>query len=127
MRTLALVALVLVAGCSGPVTLDDVRKEFSQSNTCPIDRVEARERLELKPSQLDWSPDPPREIAADPGRLQMWQAERDKQNAYTDGRDHVFEARGCGTQTLYACHRMSSRQGSVMCHQRKYPAGVARW
>jgi hypothetical protein len=125
MRTLACFAIVL-AGCFGPVTTDDVKKEFSKDNTCPVERVEARERPELKPSQLEWNPAPPAEIAADPGRFAMWKAERDKQNAYTDGRDHVFEARGCGHQTLYACHRTGKR-GSIMCHSRKYPDGVSRW
>jgi hypothetical protein len=119
--------VVVLAGCRGPVTLDDVRKEFSKDNTCPVERVEARERSELKPSQLDWNPAPPAEIAADAGRLAMWKAERDKQNANTDGRDRVFEARGCGHQTLYACHRMNTRSGSIMCHARKYPEGVTRW
>jgi hypothetical protein len=111
----SLVLIVLVAGCKGPVTLDDVRKEFSQSNTCPVERVEARERPELKPSQLDRNSSPPAEIAADPGRLPhvaggARQAERVRRRA----RPRVRGARVRTSGAVFVSpHELAHRLGHV--------------
>lgn len=110
-------------GCSA--SLDDVKEQFSHEFTCPTERIEARARPELKPSMLERPASPPAEIAADPGRRAVWQAERDKHLAYIDG-DRVFEARGCGHQTLYTCHRNQNR-GWVSCDARPYGEGITRW
>jgi hypothetical protein len=123
MRNVLLVIALAAAGCS--VSLDDVQQEFAQEFTCPKDKIQVRERKELKPSMLEPKKEPPAEIAADPDRRAMWQTERDEHLRYLDG-GQVFEVRGCGHQTLYSCRKNQNR-GFVTCTGRPYGDGMARW
>jgi hypothetical protein len=131
MSRLAIVgALAAAIGLSACKSKEQGAKEhFSQDATCPEDRVEVRARTDLKPSM--WLPKetPPASIAADPGRLAMWQDARDQRLASTDSRDDIFEARGCGQQKVYACHRHNKDLGYIMCSSfpQGYPPGVAKW
>ena len=84
-----------MAGCKD--LNEGAREDFSRAHTCPMDRVEARERADIRPSSLRYGEDkPPAEIAADPGRLKMWQDERTKDRQDYDSSNKTFEVRGCG-------------------------------
>jgi hypothetical protein len=114
----------LLGGCTNVV--DGSKEEFSRSYTCPIDRIEAHARPDLRPSDLD-PRKPPRDIAADPDRLKMWEADRKRATEYEDSRDSLVELRGCGHQVLYACHRFKNGN-KFMCSSKEYPPGVkAAW
>ena len=120
------VGLVTLSGCKN--LNEAAREEFSQANTCPMDRVEARERSDLKPSMFFPKLSPPTDIAADPGRLKMWQDEQDKQRAAADtSGDDVFEVRGCGKQVIIWCHRFTKNMNRAMCTTKDYPPGMPKW
>jgi hypothetical protein len=110
---------------------DGARRTFSEGFTCPRDRVEVRARPDLFPSAWLKARRPSREIASDAERLKMWQAEQDKQVAYKDGRYRVFEARGCGQQSLYECARARKSFNTVVlqasCSRLDYLQGMSRW
>ncbi len=128
-RIARLGTLVAAVGQVACQSLSDGAKEtFSKSFTCPIDRVEVRARPELHPSDWFKPRKPPTDIAADPERLKMWQAEQDKLRTVWDPYHSIYEARGCGHQSLFECGkagRGSSRSWS--CSERTYPPGVAQW
>ena len=120
------VALVLVlAGCRSME--DGARDDFSRDHTCPVDRVEARVRKDIRPSSLAKAETPPAEIAADPGRLKMWQDERAKNAQYADSNRTIVEVRGCGKLELQECSRGSRDTNKIFCSKVEYPAGVAKW
>lgn len=122
---LALVSLVVVACTSVP---EGAKEYFSDKNTCPLDQVQVRARAELKPHDVMHSkPDkaPPRDIAADPARLAMWQQKQDEaaqlDNAFCD----VYEASGCGKTQLLCCKRSNGKQATakpVFCTEGHDPA-----
>jgi len=66
---LAIVATLACAACQGPV--DTARQTFSQRHSCPLDRLEARERADVGAYPLVWGTgrEPPPAVKADPGRL----------------------------------------------------------
>jgi hypothetical protein len=109
---------------------DGARQRFSDAFTCPPDRVEVRERPELHPSDWFKANKPSSEIAADPGRLKMWQAEQDRLKSYTE-RYRIFEARGCGHQSLYECARARKSYNTIRiqatCSRLDYLPDVAKW
>lgn len=117
---------LLLYGCKD---LDEgAREDFSRSHTCPLDRVEARERTDLRPSALHFGANkPPAEVAADPGRLKMWQDEQARDAEKYDGRYKTFEVRGCGHLELLTCARGSKNMNRATCSRADYPAGVAKW
>jgi hypothetical protein len=123
------VAAALCAALTACKNLNDAaREDFSQTHTCPLDRVEVRERRDLRPSSFMTTRTPPAEVAADPGRLKMWQDEQDKQRAAANNYgDQVFEVRGCGHQTLMTCHRLSRNANRAFCSSKDYPPGVVKW
>ena len=115
-----------MAGCKD--LNEGAREDFSRAHTCPMDRVEARERADIRPSSLRYGEDkPPAEIAADPGRLKMWQDERTKDRQDYDSSNKTFEVRGCGHLTLYACMRHTKNANRAFCSQYAHPPGVAKW
>lgn len=124
-----IVGVVLVFLCACQSVTDGAKESFSSEKTCPLARVEARERPELKPSQFDKS-DPPPDVAADPGRLQMW---RDEHKATADKDDmlgQIVEVRGCDKHVFYNCvHPTSSSNGARwMCMtQTNVPEGISHW
>jgi hypothetical protein len=105
LSVLAILSGLALGGCES--VLDGSKDEFSKEFTCPLDRIEARPRPDLRPSSLngDRATDPPKDIAADPDRRRMWQTDHETMMAREDARDDVFELRGCGRHVLYACHR----------------------
>lgn len=98
----ALAALVALTGCAEKLH-DGAIDIFSKTNICPADRLVAKERKDIQPHTiLDVSvPAPPPEVAADPGRMQMW---RDMHRVPdVDAFARVFEVTGCGKTTKMAC------------------------
>ena len=121
-----LVVAALLMGCKN--LNEAAREEFSRTHTCPPERVEARERRDLSPASFVRKRTPPAEIAADPGRLEMWEEEQEKERAAANAfGDEVFELRGCGHQTLMTCHRVSRNANRASCRVQEYPPGVAKW
>src|SRR5512147_2203685 len=110
--TFALLSIV-ASGCKS--VTEGAREHFSKDFTCPLDRVEVRPRPDIRPSDFEKPSDPPKEIADDPGRLKMWKANQDERKSWANSRDDILEARGCGHQRLYACHRHNKDKNYVMC------------
>ena len=75
--TLLLAVALLGSACKSKE--QGAREEFSETYTCPLDRVEVRARPDVKKSDLAKREDPPPDIEADPGRLQLWRSKRDEQ------------------------------------------------
>ncbi len=86
----ALAAALALSAC----TEQSVKQHFSQEVTCPVERVEVRARTDLKPSIWLGREQPSDAIAADPGRLKMWQGKRDERLANADADDNIFEGAG---------------------------------
>jgi len=124
-----LFAIVCLCGCQS--VADGAREDFSSENTCPLERVEARERSDVKPSQLRRKVDPPRDIATDPGRLKLWQDRQAKKYAYDDESHYIVEVRGCDKHDFYECRHPGS--GSTpgvrwMCTIARYvPDTITKW
>jgi hypothetical protein len=130
MKRIARIWIVLMALCQlGCHSLSEgAKSEFSKSLTCPIERVEVRARPELHPHDWFQPKKPPSEIASDPERLKMWQDQQEKVRTGFDKYHSIFEARGCGHQTLVECGW--STRGSInpwICYVRPYPPGVSQW
>lgn len=127
-KTSLLLVLALPTGLAGCQSKEaGAREKFSQEFTCPEDRVEVRERSDLKPSMLEAQGTPDPEIAADPGRLEMWKAEQEKHRENADAMCDMFEARGCNKQSLVCCSRHAKRINEASCMTRHYANGVSRW
>jgi hypothetical protein len=119
------VCAIGVSGCKGITT--GAKEHFSKDFSCPEDRVEVRERADLHASDGKERDQPSKEIAADPARLKMWQAAQDSARASSDSDETIVEARGCGHETLQACHRHNKDPSYIMCFGMAYPVGVAKW
>ncbi len=120
-----LVTTLVLSACKSKE--QGARESFSKDFTCPEDRVEVRARPDVKRSDLDKREEPPADIKADPGRLELWQSRKDEERKKSDDGCEMFEARGCGKQTLLCCSRPAKRQDRVMCFNHDYANGVARW
>lgn len=97
---------LMIAGCGTMQLPDAASQVFSRAQTCPADRVAIKARPDLVPTTV--LPPPamspaPAEIAADPARLKMWRAQHDTAPDFARLHAEVFEADGCGHQTLYVC------------------------
>jgi hypothetical protein len=115
-----------LVGCQS--VIDGAKEEFSKSNTCPLDRVEARERPELKASSFTAKQKPPADIAADPSRLKMWQEQQERSRTAGDGIGSIAEARGCGKQAFYRCSRSQKHAHIMNCSIERDETGtVTKW
>jgi hypothetical protein len=107
---------------------DGAKQTFSKQFTCPPDRVESRARPDLKPSAFKKAKTPPPDVAADPGRLKMWNDQQEKALTASDGMDWIAEARGCGQQAFYSCTRPAKKQNQMMCfHETWVPPTISKW
>jgi len=123
----AAVAFVLVGALTACQSMEGgARESFSESNTCPPDRIEVRARSDVKNSDLLPRGEPPPDIKADPGRRAMWEEEQARRAKSADGCT-IYEARGCGQQTLLCCFRPAKHANRVACMTRPYVNGVSRW
>ena len=121
-------ALLFLCGCQS--VADGAKEQFSQDHVCPLERVETRARPELKPSQFSTPSTPPNDIAADPGRLELWRAERASLAANEDAWGDVVEARGCDVHVFYSCgHPTRSSDGRRwMCTVESHvPNTISKW
>lgn len=110
-----------IAGSGCKKVTQGAKEHFAKDFTCPIDRVEVRPRKDLRPSDFEKRPRPSKEIAADPERLALWQAEQKKSLEWMDNHDEIIEANGCGHEALYACHRHNKDANYIMCSSKKLP------
>ena len=74
---------------------------FARANSCPADRITTT------PASADAATPPP-DVAADPGRLAVWQ-----QNRAADRRKRV-DVSGCGHSMRFACN-VSSARSDAFC------------
>lgn len=123
MRSLV-VGMLLLAGCKSPEK--GAREHFAREVTCPLERVEARARTDVKPGDWIESSKPPKDVAADPERLQMWKAKDEERRSWAN-RDQIIEVRGCGKQKLYACHRHNKDANYIMCSDLEYLPDMTHW
>ena len=122
---IVLLATASLIGCKSKET--GAREAFSKELTCPEDSVEVRERPDVKLSMLRGTTKPPADVAADPGRLAMWNAEQEKSQKNADGLCEMFEARGCNQQTLMCCSRPAKHADRITCIKHAYANGISRW
>jgi len=125
-RGAIVVTLLALPACQGLV--DGAQEQFSKDNTCPIERVEARARADLRPSSFKTQSKPPAAIAADPDRLRMWEQKQQEAFASSDRRYDIAEAHGCGKDTFYECYRSSQHASSMSCSSESLvPPEITHW
>ena len=111
--------------CGGPVERMPsplgAQMIFTQSQTCPADRVSVTPRPDLPPHTIlaRHHGEPPPEIAADPARMQLWLDRHGENLALIDSTWKTFELRGCDVQALYVCQHptledFSARDGTIV-------------
>lgn len=105
------------------------KEAFSKSHTCPLDRIQAIARPDLKNSMLTAKSEPSPEIKADPGRLKMWEEKEAKTAAQMDDICEIWEAKGCDKHEMQCCSRPGRKQHKVTCSGRavdRIPAGLTK-
>ncbi len=108
---LCLLLAATLAACKSKES--GAKEEFARAHSCPGERIAVKARPDL-----DWQTvvfgdiGPPPGIAADPGRLARWKADR----ADLFGDLRVFEAQGCGRHDYLGCRhpKRPDRNGSEM-------------
>ncbi len=116
----AMIAVFLV-GCRSDETI--ARESFAHEFTCPSERVTVTPRKDLVGADLAVRQEaPPKDIAADPGRLAVWQKEAARRRADYDGTS-VIQARGCEHELLYVCGDLRVSVGATRhtCQRASYP------
>ena len=128
-----LVLLSLVATACKQLT-SGAREDFAARYSCPEDRVEVKERVDLQPAQAlgkanEVPASPSDEVKKDPGRLARWQkdqADRREAKLSTYIGYEVIEANGCGHTDILVCHHPGGSKGGtrtaeVMCERGHAP------
>ena len=118
---LALIAAVCLVACRSDETI--ARDLFAARFTCPNERITVAPRKDLRAVDLAIRPeDPPKDIAADPGRLALWQQEQARRAADYDGKS-VMQARGCDHEVFYICGQLRVSVGATRygCSGASYP------
>ena len=92
------------------------RESFSQSNSCPIAGVTAKERPDLSAFDLIFGPPskPPADVAADPARLALFQKKHDDTKKAWDRSTYPYEVAGCNEKLFYTCSR-GGKSGRTSC------------
>ncbi len=108
---MSLLWCLMGAGCFSAMSIPGgARTVFSQSFVCPPETVTVTPRPEIPPHtllghQADGSDAaPPPDVAADPARLQMWQAAAAQKAAVLDALAPVYEVNGCGKKAMLICY-----------------------
>ena len=103
-----LLVLALAAGgtgCAKPppedVLVDEAARIFARQASCPADRLQVK-HAEIRLSDLVVSEEPPAEVAADAGRLAVWNQTRNRELASFEHLTAVDVA-GCGSHATYFC------------------------
>lgn len=117
------VGLVLVACQSFE---SGAKESFSNTHTCPLERIQVMARPDLKRSMLRQKPEPPADIKADPGRLKMWQDKQAESEAKSDGYCEIWEAKGCDKHQALCCSRPAKHQNRVSCSGDDIPTSMRK-
>jgi hypothetical protein len=121
--------LSVAVGCQS--LTDGAKDDFSRTLSCPKESLEARQRKDVRPYDLQHPtpPEPATEIAADPSRRAVWEREQREVRDRVNDRETVIEVRGCSHQKIYLCSRANtgSNSGNVMCTDYDYPPTLAKW
>jgi hypothetical protein len=116
-RSIAIFKLLVavVAGCEGAEKSyeDTARETFSKEQSCPLDRLSARQRKDLDAYETVWGKDedPAAEIKNDPGRYAVWKKQRDETHAQYNKATTLVEVKGCNHESLYSC-AMGTQMGA---------------
>ena len=125
-RTLASLLALASLGAVGCQGMDDCAQEtFSKQFSCPKGSVTVRERKDVDGWAVthDPPPEPPKEVADDPARLQVWKQNQAEQRDQFNKTTHdVYEAKGCNHEALYACRHPSEPGPGTVCS----PLGPAK-
>jgi hypothetical protein len=89
---------------------NETREAFSEKYSCPIDSITSKDRPDVHATEFETPPTPPADVAADPARLAVWQANQPKPWPV-----EFFELTGCGHHVLWGC-RLPSRSSSNGVH-----------
>jgi hypothetical protein len=127
-RRCAVLLLPLLVGCrnlgdSGANYTKAAQEEFTKAFSCPKERVTATPRPDLKAYDLAVGPStPPKDVAADPGRLAQWKKDQAK---VAEGyeREYVIQTRGCGHEVYYLCTVGNGTDGYLreVCSTAQHP------
>ena len=80
------------------------KEQFSRDFSCPEERVEVRDRSDIRASAFGApTPTPPPDVAADPARRALWEKKNEPDTSGIDSDYSVEEARGCDKQSFYLC------------------------
>ena len=107
--------------------MEGARETFESANSCPEDRITITPRPDLErtsrptePALAPWIP--PDDIAADPGRLEIWRrthrAEIQVHEMEADRRrmqSSFVDAAGCGIRTTYFCSALYKHPERASC------------
>ncbi|HEY6462597.1 MAG TPA: hypothetical protein VIY73_20655 [Polyangiaceae bacterium] len=127
-----LVLLLLALGACKSGAMDGAKETFAAKYTCPEGRIEARVREDVTETQLAnrKKQTPPAEVAADPGRLALWQKQEAEKEKRANAGQVIVEARGCGHEVIYSCGYASqhaSTSSPWLCMSYDYPPSVKKW
>jgi serine/threonine protein kinase len=114
--------LLLVMFIIRPSVLEGAKDNFSKRFACPLSRIDAHVRTDLHSYDLVSQPTstPPKDVAADPARLAVWNANQPK--PAKDNGDDIIELSGCDHHMLWSCHRGKSL---ISCgNERELPASA---
>jgi hypothetical protein len=77
---------------------------FSKQRSCPESGVAARVRDDLGTYDLQVPmPQPPEDIAGEPSRLAVWQAQQQETRSRLNSRERVYEVTGCNERRFATC------------------------
>jgi hypothetical protein len=124
-RWVVIAAGLLLVACQSLAS--GAKEQFSKDYSCPLDRIESRDRRDLHPSSFSYPlpmPKPPADVAADPARLALWTKNHTHDPTLYDGDNDIEEARGCGKQAFYQCH---NRKFMSCMGVPTVPPGISHW
>lgn len=103
-----------LAGCVIDTALahSEAAAIFSRQNVCPRDRM-AADALPVRPQDAFERGTPPAEVAADPGRLRVWERNADADLASFHALTFV-EMSGCGVHEAYLCWEEPTVDGILL-------------
>lgn len=119
----ALFGALFLVGCRSDETI--ARESFAHEFSCPNERITVTPRKDLVGADLAIRQEAaPKDIAADPGRLDIWQKEAARRRADYDG-SSVIQVRGCEKELLYICGDLRVSVGATrhVCQRASYPPG----
>jgi hypothetical protein len=123
--TIALVSITLLVACRSDDSI--VKQQFSHRFTCPEDQITTTVRTDLSPvSLMTRAKPPPKDVAADPARLALWNKEQAQDGSEYEGKA-VLQARGCNYELYFVCGQLKVGAGTTQyqCRDATYPPSSA--